>query len=134
MSNITITDKGKYYESSCGAWSRDGVTWVVDEAGGILSPARIQRFSFKQQILDGQAAEPEPEVFTGDPVANEWGRGVYESDSSVIVVDSYNRALWYGRGGDILHIGKVHPVSEKFTRISTNPADSISDKVKGVEA
>ena len=128
MSNITITDKGKYYEASCGAWSRDGVLWY-SEHGAPLIGISIRQV-FKQQILDGQAAEPE--VFTGDPIENKWGKGVYESPYSVVTVDAFNCASWYGKNVDSLHCGRVvSTTGEVFTRISTNPTDLIAERWKG---
>ena len=141
MSNITITGKGKYYESSCGAWSKEGMVWL--EGGVIISltnqnSCRIQtlRTAFKQQILDGQAGEVEPEVFTGDP--SEWGEGVYrakrKSYFAYIVVDSAGSCFRIDSDGDVITTGPKSPEALKYTRISTNPADIISDKVKGVTA
>lgn len=131
MSNITITDKGNYYESSCGAWSRDGINWYSEDCKCMYGEPH--RLAFKQQILDGQAAEVEPEVFTGDP--SEWDDGLYFSDESRLWVVVKNHE-WAGikEGGSVWGSERrpLERLIENYTRISTNPADIISDKVKGV--
>ena len=123
-----------YWQASDGAWSPDnGGNWFDSFGFPVLVARRSDYRTLVKNHLDSLATEAEPEraTFTGCPIKDKWGDGVYESALTLVSV-THGEIIWYGKNSERVRVFDSVDLNDGvYTKLSDDPAAIINPDLLG---